>query len=378
MYLCFYKNGEKHYYEVDKSVKKLDGPVKRGFLEKRVLVISAKDVFYLKENVPKTTYENLRSIIQNLLEDVYQDQVMDFSFNIAKVYENTMRLNIFAFPQSIIEDVKKEFDFNYVIAEPLCFKSKENDIIIYKEDDIYNILALSQDGLYSYLQLKDFSKEYFDFFLKALSDFEVKNIISYEDLNLDTDVVRKPPRPYPVFLDYIKGIDLKPYRRYLAFKINEDLVFRLIIYFLIGYAAALYVNHRYYQKNIEKIVYFDKKLKPFIKESLSSEEKPSKEYKKSFIKDYQNTVAKIDPVFVLDNIASHLQKGDYLTQIEIKPLHPTTPQANFTVVTKKPFKLLESLSKDSCIKDFNLESPLSKNMQKVYSINMKVDYLCVH
>lgn len=377
MYICFYKDGKKEYYEVDKSVKNIDKLTKKGFFEKRVLVISSNDVFYLKETFPKTSYENLKNIVQNHVEDVYPNEKMDFCFNVAKVYENTMKVNIFAFPFSILEDVKKDFDFNHVIVEPLCFKSQENDILIYKEDDAYHILAISEEGLYSYLELRDFSKDYFEFFLKGLSDFEIKNIISYEELNLDTNYIKKPQKNYPIFLDYIKYIDLKPYKRFSAFKINEDLVFRLIIYFLIGYGAALYVNHRYYQQNIQKISSLDKKLKPFIKSRLSSEEEPAKHYKKSFVKDYQNTIVKIDPIFVLDNIASHLQKKDYLTQIEIKPLHPDVPQANFTVVTKKPFKILEGFSKDSCIKDFSLESPLSKNMQKVYSINMKVEYACV-
>ncbi|MGC9144310.1 hypothetical protein [Hydrogenobaculum sp.] len=377
MYICFYKDGKKEYYEVDKNIKKIDKPRKKGFLEKRVLVISSKDAHYLKETFPKTTYENLKNIIQNHIEDVYPNEKMDFNFNIAKTYENTVKVNIFVFPFAILEDVKKDFEFTHVIAEPLCFKTKENDILIYKEDDIYNILAVSEEGLYSYLQIKDFSRDYFEFFLKGLSDFEMKNIISYEDLSLDMDIVRKQPKAYPVFLDYIKSIDLKPYKRYSAFKINEDLVFRAIIYFLIGYGAALYVNHRYYQENIKKIHYLDKKLKPFIKASLVTKETNKNHYNKSFIKAYENTVIKIDPIFILDNITSHFHKGDYLTQIDIKPLHPTVPQANFTIVTKKPFEFLESLSKDSCIKDFNLESPLSENMQKVYNLNMKVEYLCV-
>ena len=376
MYICFYKSGKKEYYEVDKSIKKIDKPKKKGLLDKRILVISSKDAYYLKETFPKTTYENLKNIIQNHVEDVYPGEQMDFSFNIAKAYENTTKVNIFAFPYAILEDVKKDFEYTHVIVEPLCFKTKENDILIYKEDDIYNILAVSEEGLYSYLQLKDFSKDYFEFFLKGLSDFEIKNIISYSDISLDVEFIKKESKAYPVFLDYIKYIDLKHYKKFSAFSVNEDLVFRVIIYFLIGYGAALYVNHKYYQENIEKISYLDKKLKPFIKSSLNTEEKSTHHYKESFIKAYKNTVVNIDPIFILDNIAFHLHKGDYLTQIDIKPLHPTVPQANFTIVTKKPFEFLESLSKDSCIRDFNLESPLSENMQKVYNLNMKVEYSC--
>jgi hypothetical protein len=77
------------------------------------------------------------------------------------------------------------------------------------------------------------------------------------------------------------------------------------------------------------------------------------------------------------SIASHLQKGDYITQIDIKPLHPSTPEASLIINTKEPFKVLEGFSKDKCVKNFNLESPISENMQKLYSINMKVEYLCV-
>lgn len=377
MYICFYKNGKKEYYEVDKSVKTISIPKSKGVFTKKVLVISSKDIFYSKESFPKTSYENLKSIVKNYVEDIYQDESMDFTFNVAKVYENTMKVNIFAYPSSILEDVKKNFEFNYVLVEPLCFKVDENSILIYKEDDIYNILAVSKEGLNSYLQLHTFSKDYLDLFIKGLSDFDIKSVISYEDLDLDDSVVKKTPKSYPIFLDYIKYIDLKPYKRFRAFRINEDLVFRIIIYFLIGYAGALYVNHRYYQENIEKITYLDKKLKPFIKSKLSTEETPKKHYEKSFLKDYKNTIAKIDPIFVLDDIASHLQKGDYITQIDIKPLHPSTPEASLIINTKEPFKVLEGFSKDKCVKNFNLESPISENMQKLYSINMKVEYLCV-
>jgi len=353
MFICFYKDGKTRTYTKGKKSK---------FLEKRVLIISAKNTYYIRESFPNTSYENLKNIIKNYVEDLYQDQSMDFCFNIAKIYENSIRVNIFVYKSEILQEVKKEFDFNYVLAEPLCFKSHQNEIVVYK-DDLYNILALTKDGLYAYLQMEDFSQEYFDLFLKSLGDFEPKNTVKYEH------------KLQPVFLDFIDKINLKHYKVSSAFKIDEDFVFRIMIYFLLGYIGALYVNHTYYQDQIKKISYLDDKLRPFIKTSLQ-EQTPKKNYKKGFIKEYNAQVVKIDPIFIMDNMAKHIKKGEYITQADIKPKNPTTPQANFNISTKSPIRFLESISKDKCIKDFNLESPLMSNPQQIYNVNMKMEFYC--
>ncbi|HEK24935.1 MAG: hypothetical protein C0170_06840 [Hydrogenobaculum sp.] len=379
MYVCFYKEGKKSFYELKKSVKVLKDVGKLPFFEKKVLVISSKDTYYYKDTLPKTSKDNIKSIIQNQVEDTYPDQEMDFCFNIAKSYENTIQVNVFVFKKSILDDVKKDFDFNYVLAEPLCFKSQKNEVLIYKEDTIYNILALTQNGLYAYLQLKDFSKDYFELFLKGLGNFEIEDITSYEDIEfgLHANTTKKSYKNYPIFLDYIANIDLKDYKRFQAFKIDEDLVFRVVMYFLIGYAAALYVNGKYYEENIKKIEYLNKKLLPYIKSTIAQNAEPKTNYKEAFVKEYKSTVVYIDPIFLLDDIASHLEDKEYITNIDIKPLNPQTPKVSFTVNTQEPFKFLESLTKDKCIKDFDLESPVSQNFQKVYSLNIRADFSCV-
>ncbi len=379
MHICFYKEGKKSFYEVSKSVRVLREIGKVPFFEKKVLVISSEDAHYYKDTLPKTSYENLKSIIQNQIEDTYPNQEMDFCFNIAKSFENTMQVNVFIFKKDILQEVKKDFDFNYVLVEPICFKSQKNEILIFKEDGTYNILAISETGLYSYLQLKDFSKEYFELFLKGLGNFDIEDIISYEDIDLGLDIktIQKAYKSYPIFLDYINHIDLKPFKRFQAFKIDEDLVFRIIMYFLTGYAAALYINGKYYEENVQKITYLNKKLLPYIKLNLAQSTSSRAHYKEAFVKEYKSTIAYIDPIFVLDDIASCLKDKEYITNVDIKPLNPQTPKATFTVNTNKPFEILESLTKDKCIKNFDLESPVSQNFQKVYSLNIKAEFSCV-
>lgn len=264
--------------------------------------------------------------------------------------------------------MKKVFDYQYAISEWQCFFSKEPTMVIFKEEDYYNIVAFCQKPILT-TNLNTLTSQSIKLFLKSLYPFEPKKIINYTDIDLGVEsieVYKAKPSNYPIFLNYISNINFRAFKIFKGIPFDFYFAYRLLFYVLFAYTCALYVNINYYNYYIKSLKEVHKKLLKTLSETHQSQ-KP-KNLSKDFYKEYKAYVKYQNPIFVFKTISKILTKDSYITYAELSPTN-----IKININTQDPFNILNNISNDGCIKSFHLNSPIQKAFGgDFYSLNMEI------
>ncbi len=365
LFIAFYKDKKLNFYKVGGVVETFEPKnTKYKFKDKKILVIG--DILYLKEQYPKTSEENLKAIIQNTLEDGFPDKELDFLYDFEEEGDS-FSVNIYAFDKNILKEIREVFDYQYLLAEYMCFSSTEPTLIIF-EDKTYKLIAFEKKTI-SVASLKDISKEGLNIFLKSLYPFTPKKIINYtnRDLNIENEIKLPPPK-YPLFLNYINQVDLRRYKISPAISINPYFIYRVLFYIAFAYGMALYVNTSYYDHYLKSLKQVHKELSKALAKKLHQSKTPQKNLSKSFYKEYETTVLYQDPIFVFSTLSKLLTKDSYITNADMNP-----KDLKVNINTKDPFNIISNLTNSDCVKEFNLTSPIQKSFgNQFYMLNLEM------
>ncbi|MCI4624378.1 MAG: hypothetical protein L3V56_00280 [Candidatus Magnetoovum sp. WYHC-5] len=124
----------------------LSGKSNRGF-GKAVLIVSKELTYHAREKYPPAADKNIRAIISNDVPDLFPMlKEPTFQYKIAKKGTNFYMIDIWAFEESVLEQVKPHFNYSYVVCEELLFYSEHAELTCFRGGKFFHIVAHDKNG----------------------------------------------------------------------------------------------------------------------------------------------------------------------------------------------------------------------------------------
>uniref|UniRef100_A0A7V5XHE1 Fimbrial assembly family protein n=1 Tax=Thermodesulfobacterium geofontis TaxID=1295609 RepID=A0A7V5XHE1_9BACT len=330
--------------------------------DRKIGVISVKDVIFIKKNYPLKAKKHLKKIIDEEISTLFSSENFSFFYQILNETSSQIEVGIWGFDKSIKDELINKYQCSYIIPEPLCFFSEIPLLLIYKSQDMYVFIHLFKNRVLNFLTLKELNKESINLFLKSIKNIStIKSYIADETLqNYFTgfDLQTEDPPSYQLFLDYINFIQFKNFKvKHFSFKLEPFFFLRILAYSFLSLTVAFLLSSKNYDEKIKEI---DKKVNAIkVGETNSREKKILQELEKI-------RANKQDVLYILNSLEEILPKGT-----AVKKLSISEETADLTLSTNDPLIVINNLNFEKCFSYVKLSSPINKE-EGSYLINIKV------
>jgi len=377
MLVCYLTKDEAKFYQIkgDKISEISPGAFKlTKYLQKRVLVISRELLFYTRRSYPPIPLKKLKDALKVEVQDFFPLPKASYTFKIFEATEKFTLVDLWAWSKDEEERVEKIFPFQYVIPEDLLLVDEDTALKIYKQRNIYHLIAYVKGKFLGSLSVADLTQKDVELFLTGLMPYsrEIKKILIYgdmlKDFSQDKTILRYSERLYPVSLEGLSKINLKEFkvRRVLPLKIAPLL--RLPIYLLLGYGVYLYATLQNYEKAIKelktKISKLDRELAYFEDRTA-----PSKDYSALISALNNKTSQVVSGLTVLNELAKTLPIGCTVNRLVLNE-----KRLELALTFEDPVEVIELLERSNMVKSVKLEGPpIKKTGAKLYDFRLTIE-----
>jgi len=377
MLVCYLTKDEAKFYQIkgDKISEISPGAFKlTKYLQKRVLVISRELLFYTRRSYPPIPLKKLKDALKVEVQDFFPLPKASYTFKIFEATEKFTLVDLWAWSKDEEERVEKIFPFQYVIPEDLLLVEEDTALKIYKQRNIYHLIAYVKGKFLGSLSVADLTQKDVELFLTGLMPYsrEIKKILIYgdmlKDFSQDKTILRYSERLYPVSLEGLSKINLKEFkvRRVLPLKIAPLL--RLPIYLLLGYGVYLYATLQNYEKAIKelktKISKLDRELAYFENRTA-----PSKDYSALISALNNKTSQVVSGLTVLNELAKTLPIGCTVNRLVLNE-----KRLELALTFEDPVEVIEILERSNMVKSVKLEGPpIKKTGAKLYDFRLTIE-----
>jgi len=377
MLVCYLTKDEAKFYQIkgDKISEISPGAFKlTKYLQKRVLVISRELLFYTRRSYPPIPLKKLKDALKVEVQDFFPLPKASYTFKIFEATEKFTLVDLWAWSKDEEERVEKIFPFQYVIPEDLLLVDEDTALKIYKQRNIYHLIAYVKGKFLGSLSVADLTQKDVELFLTGLMPYsrEIKKILIYgdmlKDFSQDKTILRYSERLYPVSLEGLSKINLKEFkvRRVLPLKIAPLL--RLPIYLLLGYGVYLYATLQNYEKAIKelktKISKLDRELAYFENRTA-----PSKDYSALISALNNKTSQVVSGLTVLNELAKTLPIGCTVNRLVLNE-----KRLELALTFEDPVEVIEILERSNMVKSVKLEGPpIKKTGAKLYDFRLTIE-----
>lgn len=334
------------------------------FFYPNIGIISYKNLNFIKKNYPKKIRRHLRKIILEEVESLFPNNNLSFLYQIVNEKDDEIELSIWIYEESI-KDQLVQYGCSYIIPEPLIYAFNEPTVVIYQADDYFVLILSFKRKVINYLTTKTLSKEILSLFLKSSEGIDSIRVIAYiKETNLNDLFDKKINVEYkaidsPLFIEFIKNIELKKYRikRFSLVTLDPLLLLRVLIYLILSTSLSLYLINKSYD---EKILEIENKLRQ-IKAGLNGQSAKINITKIQELRDKKH-----DIFYLFASLANLLPQGSSL-----KKLNLNEETMEIMIYTKEPLVLLNNLNFEPCFTSIKLFSPIIREGD-MFSVELKI------
>jgi hypothetical protein len=332
------------------------------FFDRKIGVISVKDLVFIKKTYPLKAKKHLKKIIEEEISTLFSSENFSFFYQILGETSSQIEVTIWGFDKSIKDELINKYQCSYIIPEPLCFFSEISLLLIYKSQDMYVFIHLFKNKVLNFFTLKELNKESVNLFLKSIKNFStIKSYIVGENLQnyfSGFNIQIEEPPSYPLFLDYISFVPFKNFKiKHFSFKLELFFLLRILAYLFLSLTVVFLLSSKNYDEKIKEI---DKKLNALkVEGANSTENKTLQEIEKL-------RANKQDVLYILNSMEGILPKGT-----TVKKLSISEETADLTLSTNDPLIVLNNLNFEKCFSYVKLASPINKE-ENNYLIDIKI------
>jgi hypothetical protein len=162
---------------------------------------------------------------------------------------------------------------------------------------------------------------------------------------------------YPPCMDYLTGLDLKEFRtkREIHLSSNVNLLFRVLIYIILGYGLMLFLTARNYDQTIGEIRKKINSLGPNI--SLKDTGQKGSDYSEAVKEVNEKLATRPPPLKVMRIIAGRLPAGSFVTRMVLNENN-----LELTISSKDPISVVRAFGEAEGIKTARLKGAPAKDM----------------
>jgi hypothetical protein len=377
MLVCYLTKDEAKFYQIkgDKISEISLGAFKlTKYLQKRVLVISRELLFYTRRSYPPIPLKKLKDALKVEVQDFFPLPKASYTFKIFEATEKFTLVDLWAWSMDEEERVEKTFPFQYVIPEDLLLVDEDTALKIYKQRNIYHLIAYVKGKFLGSLSVADLTQKDVELFLTGLMPYsrEIKKILIYgdmlKDFSQDKTILRYSERLYPVSLEGLSKINLKEFKVRRALPLKIAPLLRLPIYLLLGYGVYLYATLQNYEKAIKelktKISKLDWELAYFENRTA-----PSKDYSALISALNNKTSQAVSGLTVLNELAKTLPIGCTVNRLVLNE-----KRLELALTFEDPVVVIEHLERSNMVKSVKLEGPpIKKTGAKLYDFRLTIE-----
>jgi hypothetical protein len=377
MLVCYLTKDEAKFYQIkgDKISEISPGAFKlTKYLQKRVIVISRELLFYTRRSYPPIPLKKLKDALKVESQDFFSLPKVSYTYKIFEATEKFTLVDLWAWSKDEEERVEKMFPFQYVIPEDLLLVEEDTALKIYKQRNIYHLIAYVKGKFLGSLSVAELTQKDVELFLTGLRPYsqDIKKILIYgdmlKDFSPDKTILRYSERLYPVSLEGLSKINLKEFkvRRVLPLKI--DPLLRLPIYLLLGYGVYLNATLQNYEKAIKdlktKISKLDRELAYFENRTA-----PAKDYSALISALNNKTSQVVSGLTVLNELAKTLPIGCTVNRLVLNE-----KRLELALTFEDPVVVIELLERSNMVKSVKLEGPpIKKTGAKLYDFRLTIE-----
>jgi len=353
----------------------------RGMLQQIVLIVGRDRLLHVRKRYPPAAREKLLQAVELELGELFPFTQPGYYCRIFQSYAAYTELDIWAWESESYEQLKKILPFHYVIPEDVAFSPSEAEVFLWTAGEATNILAMEKTRFLSAVShpVSGLREEDIERFLKSLDPFgtEIRKIRIYGEYPFSLKfsplltVVTQVEGGYPPCLDSIPAIALREFRvsRDWHFSFSPGLLFRVVIYCILGYGLMLYLTLQNYQWAASDLQQASRRIDQRIRMAEPNMGTKTIDYSESLKELKEKLNAQPSPVSALDMLARSLPKESYLSSVI---LNQNTLEV--WISTRDPLAVLKALNSQKKIRNVQLKGPLNMEAKSgQYSFNVTID-----
>jgi len=368
------------------SLDKLE-PFRVG-LSKKILIVGRELLLHARKKYPPATEEKLLKAVALEIGDIFPISKPAFYCRTFQSFSTYTVVDIWAWDSEQYSRIKEVFPFNYVVPEDLAFDLADSHLKIFQYRGMTNLLAHAEGKFLASASypVSGFHKEDVKRFLQSLGQFETEikkiNIYGILPFQIDKTIIHRQEsapspmiinvgeRDYPVCLDNVAGLDLKKFkvkRDYLLWK-RKDLIFRVAVYCVLGYAFMLYLTLRNYDQGLNET---QARLSSVNKEMSGMVDSSAGEDYSSLVQEVNEKLsASRSPLGAMAILARRLPQGSFINRMVL-----SENNVEISVSSKEPLAVLRTLGEAEEIKKVVFKGPPVRNRNtSLYEFNMAVEF----
>jgi hypothetical protein len=362
------------------------GPVEamepfRGWPKRRVLVIGRGNFIRVRKRYPPAKIDTLRRAVAVEAPDLFPIPNPGLHCRIHETFATHVVLDVWAWEQGPLDQLRKAFPFRYIIPEDLAFLSLPPVIHIYRSGSMIHLLACGGGRFFDAVSCRaaDFSAEVMEKFRAGLAGNA--SVISetriYGELPGVTDsaaplVTRVPGNGHPPCLDALA----EPAFAFRAFRFagggvplpHRSMIFRFAIYAVLACGVSLFVTMNNYDHALQDSQTLSRTLDKEIAllESYGGKGQGELEALSEFQEKVKGDMA---PVRILDVLASGLPQGSH-----VKSLSLNDGAVEAVVLSRDPLSVIRHLESNQRVGKLSLKgSPAQDAATGAYSCTLRVE-----
>jgi hypothetical protein len=234
----------------------------RGAFGRKILIVGRELLLHARKKYPPASKEKLVKAVGLEIGDIFPLSKPAFHCRVFESFPSYTVVDIWAWETDAYSQLREIFPFNYCVPEDVSFMSEAPEVKIFQRGERTSVVALSGDRFIagaSYPASR-FEERDVEMFLLGLGQYGegMKKITIYGSIPLQLksaalpDVSRVADGKYPPCLDSIAvrklgEFKVKEYHRLWA---KRDLIFRVLIYLVLGYGFMLYLTVNNYDRTM--------------------------------------------------------------------------------------------------------------------------------
>jgi hypothetical protein len=338
----------------------------RGAFGRKILIVGRDLLLHVRKKYPPASKEKLAKAVGLEIGDIFPLSKPAFHCSVFETFSSYTVVDIWAWETDAYGRLREIFPFNYVVPEDVSFISEAPEVKIFQHEEMTSIVALSGDRFIagaSYPASR-FEERDVEMFLLGLGRYGegMKKITIYGSIPLQLksdalpEVSRVADGEYPPFLDSIAVRNLGEFKvkGYHHLWAKRDLIFRVLIYLILGYGFMLYLTLRNYEHTVEEM---RQRVAAAAKQITKVDEAPVVENFAVVSQEVNGILSKRQsPLRVLDLLAHKLPAGSFIKRLVLS-------ESNLEIVlsSRQPLNVVKMLGSAPEIKKVVLKGAPMKD-----------------
>ncbi|MBZ0157007.1 MAG: hypothetical protein K8I29_12455 [Alphaproteobacteria bacterium] len=347
-------------------------------LGKKVLVVGRDLLLHTRKRFPPASEADIRKAVQMEAGELFPLKNPAHCINIFERTETYTSVDVWAWDASGEEKLRRVFPYTHILPEDMAFTSDEPEIAAVCGKESSYLLAYGKNGFLGGSTFRgDLSGRHIEVLLKGISRHagEIRRVrlcgtaaLPRGLENRPLEVVQGGTKGYPVSLDFLPRLNLKPFRLRAEREALPylGLAARALLSLLLAYGLFLFLSERNYDAAAREVREKIGRLAAGM--IVHGAGQGNEEDVETIAELKEKRKAGTSPLRVMDMLAGHLPGQSVVMRMLLNE-----NLLELTLTTKDPVAVIKALGGAEGVKAVKLKGAPAKDSKGVYTCALTVE-----